>query len=218
MTLSLFCYFLLFAGCKDLLSDCASLIESPSQCQSAKVFFTKYCPRTCGLCGRQLFVLRASKRQSTQVSLFYKFKKLSAVMKDNVTEVKYFYEGVNSMMTLIFGGFHCFVCLSCIFSSTEYRFCLLLFGETDFFPFFVINLHKIASRNRDPRTCPVEVAGAVFTNEALKLPFSFITFFIFPGCDDILPDCLTYITNVNQCQSSPFFAKYCRKSCSFCGR
>lgn len=38
-------------GCKDLLSDCASLIESPSQCQSAKVFFTKYCPRTCGLCG-----------------------------------------------------------------------------------------------------------------------------------------------------------------------
>ncbi|XP_068699499.1 uncharacterized protein [Montipora foliosa] len=38
-------------GCKDLLTDCSSLIESPSQCQSAKIFFTKYCPRTCGLCG-----------------------------------------------------------------------------------------------------------------------------------------------------------------------
>ncbi|XP_029203950.2 uncharacterized protein LOC114968006 [Acropora millepora] len=36
--------------CKDLLSDCSSLIDSPSQCQSAKRFFNKYCPRTCGFC------------------------------------------------------------------------------------------------------------------------------------------------------------------------
>ena len=43
-------------------------------------------------------------------------------------------------------------------------------------------------------------------------------FFIFSVCNDILPDCLVYATSRKQCQSLPFFSKYCRRTCNFCGK
>lgn len=39
-------------ACKDILPDCAVYIKSSSQCHGAKEFFTKYCPSTCGYCGK----------------------------------------------------------------------------------------------------------------------------------------------------------------------
>ncbi|KAK2557621.1 UPF0462 protein C4orf33-like protein [Acropora cervicornis] len=53
-------------------------------------------------------------------------------------------------------------------------------------------------------------------NTRLYDVFQALTTFIFSVCNDILPDCLVYAISRKQCQSLPFFAKYCRRTCNFC--
>ena len=46
----------------------------------------------------------------------------------------------------------------------------------------------------------------------------FLSHFCFlPACEDILEDCSSYVNDPNQCQSSPFFTKYCKRTCNICG-
>ena len=44
------------------------------------------------------------------------------------------------------------------------------------------------------------------------------TFTCSSACYDILPECASFITSPEECRTSAFLTKYCRMSCSLCGK
>ena len=44
------------------------------------------------------------------------------------------------------------------------------------------------------------------------------TFTCSSACYDILPECASFITSPEECRASAFLTKYCRMSCSLCGK